>query len=167
MEGWIKLHRQLLDNPIVCKDGDYLAVWIYLLLSATHKELPAIFKGKKIILQKGQLITGRKSISKKLKISESKIYRIINEFKNEQQIEQLTSNQNTLITILNWDKYQQIEQQNRQRMNNERTTNEQPVNTNNNEINNNNINNYFNYKEALQKSKVLCMKHGIGGNENG
>lgn len=132
MEGWIKIHRKILENPIICKDSDYLAVWIYLLLNATHKEIPALFKGKKIILQKGQLITGRKSMSNQLKISESKIYRIINDFKSEQQIEQQTSNQNSLISILNWDKYQQIEQQNEQQMNNERTTDEQPVNTNKN-----------------------------------
>mgnify|MGYP003290536754 CR=1 FL=1 len=53
MEGWIKLHRKILDNPIIFKDKDYLAIWIYLLLNATHKEIPALFKGKKIILQKG------------------------------------------------------------------------------------------------------------------
>ena len=45
MEGWIKMHRKILDNPIICKDSDYLSVWIYLLLNATHKEIPAIFKG--------------------------------------------------------------------------------------------------------------------------
>lgn len=124
MEGWIKIHRQILDNPIICKDSDYLSVWIYLLLNATHKEIPALFKGEKILLQPGQLITGRKSMSEKLKISESKIYRVINEYKSEQQIEQQTSNKNSLITILNWDKYQQSEQENKQQMNNKRTTTE-------------------------------------------
>ena len=124
MEGWIKIHRQILDNPIICKDSDHLSVWIYLLLNATHKEIPALFKGEKIILQPGQLITGRKSMSEKLKIPESKIYRVINEYKSEQQIKQQTSNKNSLITILNWNKYQQSEQQNEQQMNNKRTTSE-------------------------------------------
>lgn len=153
MEGWIKIHRKILENPIICKDSDYLAVWIYLLLNATHKEIPALFKGKKIILQKGQLITGRKSMSNQLKISESKIYRIINDFKSEQQIEQQTSNQNSLISILNWDKYQQIEQQNEQQMNNERTTNEQRVNTNKNDKNVKNDKN--NVKEKNTKRKTF------------
>ena len=48
MEGWIKIHRKILDNPIICKDSDYLSVWIYLLLNATHKEIPAVFKKEKI-----------------------------------------------------------------------------------------------------------------------
>lgn len=112
MDGYIKLHRKILENPIVCKDSDYLAVWIYMLLNATHKEIPAIFKGKKIMLKPGQLITGRISIANKLKISESKVRRIINELKSDQQIDQQTSNRNSLISILNWELYQKNDQQN-------------------------------------------------------
>lgn len=135
MEGWISLHRKLLDNPIICKDSDYLSVWIFLLLSATHKEYDSILEGKRITLKKGQLITGRKSIADKLKISESKVQRILKCFENEQQIKQQTNPRNRVITILNWDKYQQLEQQTEQQLNNKRTTSEQQVNTNNN-INN-------------------------------
>lgn len=152
MEGWIKIHRKILENPIICKDSDYLAVWIYLLLNATHKEIPALFKGKKIILQKGQLITGRKSMASQLKISESKIFRIINDYKSEQQIEQQTSNKNSLITILNWDKYQQIEQQNEQQMNNKRTTSEQQMNTNKNVKNDKNVKNGRNNISASEET---------------
>ena len=161
MEGWIKIHRKMLENPIVCKDGDYLAVWIYLLLNATHKEIPALFKGEKIILQKGQLITGRKSIASQLKISESKIFRIINDYKSEQQIEQQTSNQNSLITILNWDTYQQTEQQNEQPMNNERTASEQPVNTNKNVKNDKNVKN-----ERNNNISAKANKHKYGEYQN-
>ena len=57
-DGWIKLHRKILENPVVCKDADYLAVWIYLLLKATHDEIQMIFRGEKIRLRPGQLITG-------------------------------------------------------------------------------------------------------------
>ena len=73
MEGWIKLHRKTLDNPIVMKDSAHFAVWAYLLLNATHAEKQAIFKGKRIVLQPGQLITGCISISDKLKLNESNL----------------------------------------------------------------------------------------------
>lgn len=111
MEGWIKLYRKMLDNPIIIKDSDYLAVWIYLLLNTTHKEYDVLFKGKRITLKKGQLLTGRKSISEKLKIDENKVQRILKALENEHQIEQQSSNKNRLITIVLWDKYQQDEQQ--------------------------------------------------------
>ena len=181
MEGWIKVHRKVLDNPVISKDADYLAVWIYLLLNATHKEVSAIFKGKKILLIPGQLITGRKSISEDLSISESKIYRILNDFKSEQQIEQQTSNKNSLITILKWNEYQNNEQQNEQQMNNKRTASEQQVNTNKNERNkeyiNNNINNFINSDENFEKNEeyekqidyyknFINKIKGIGGNKD-
>lgn len=151
MNGYIKIHRKILDNPIVCKDGDHFAIWCYLLLNATHKELDVLFKGERLTLKEGQLLTGRKSISQKLKISESKVQRVLNRFESEQQIEQQTSSQNRLITITKWHEYQESEQQIEQQLNNERTTTEQRVNTNKNDKNVINIIN--NKKENIKRKK--------------
>ena len=141
--GWIKIHRKMLQNPVVMKDPDHLAVWMYLLLNATHAEIPAMFGGKKIMLHPGQLITGRKAIAKFFGVNENKVYRVINVLKSEQQITQQTSNKNSLITIVNWDEYQELAQQDEHQMNSNRTASEQQVNTNKNvrmkECNNNNI----------------------------
>ena len=128
--GWIKLHRKLLDNPVVMKDTDHLAVWIYLLLNASHTEYPVLFKGKKIMLQPGQLITGRKSIASTLCISESKVRRILDLFEIDQQIERQKSNKNSLVSIRNWDKYQIFDQQNDQQPTNNRPTTDQQPTTN-------------------------------------
>lgn len=141
MSGWIKAHRKLMDNPIVCKDSDHLAIWMYLLLNATHKEHQAVFGGEKIILKPGQLITGRKSISDKLRVTESKVQRVLKCFESEHQIEQQTGNKNRLVTIVSWLEYQDSEQQIEQQVNNKRTTDEQQMNTNKNVKNANNAKN--------------------------
>lgn len=109
--GFIKLHRKILDNPIIMKDSEHLALWTYLLLEATHKNLDRLFKGERITLKAGQLITGRTVISKVLNINSSKVQRILDDFEREKQIEQQTSNKNRLISILKWDEYQSSEQQ--------------------------------------------------------
>ena len=131
-DGWIKLHRKILENPVVCKDADYLAVWIYLLLKATHDEIQMIFRGEKIRLRPGQLITGRMKIASDLSVNESKVKRILIAFKNDQQIDQQTSNKNSLITILNWDVYQKNDQQDGQQMPSECPADAQQVTTNKN-----------------------------------
>lgn len=131
-KGWIKLHRKILENPIVCKDSDHFAVWVYLLLEATHDDIDVLFGGKRITLKSGQLITGRKSISEKFQISESKVQRILKMLESEQQIEQQTTSVNRLISIVKLSEYQSSEQPFEQRVNNERTTSEQRVNTNKN-----------------------------------
>lgn len=148
-EGWISIHRKILENPIICKDSDYFSVWCYLLLNATHDKYDTIFKSKRITLVAGQLITGRQSIALKFGITESKVQRILKTFEIEQQIEQQTSTQNRLITIVNWGLYQNSEQQNERRVNNKRTTNEQQMNTNNNV---NNVNNENNVNNGIKES---------------
>lgn len=152
MEGWIKIHRKIWDNPIIRKDNTHFLVWMYLLLHATHKEYDVIFNNQRITLKQGQLLVGRRSIAVELGVSESKIQRILKLFESEQQIEQQTTPQNRLISILNWDKYQNSEQPFEQQVNNNRTTSEQQVNTNKNIKNNNNIKNLE--KEKYKKEKV-------------
>lgn len=141
MEGYIKLHRSILDNPVVCKDAEYFTVWTYLLLNATHTECDMIFNGKRITLKAGQLITGRKSISERFNISESKVQRVMKKLEIEQQIEQQTCSKNRLISIVNWHLYQSTEHLIEQQVNNNRTTSEQQVNTNKNVKNDNNVKN--------------------------
>ena len=122
-KNYIQLNRVILDNPTVCKDSEYFAIWVYLLLKATHTSLKREFNKKTIELKAGQLITGRKKIAEQFGISESKVQRVLKKLEIEQQIEQQTSSKNRLITVKNWSKYQG-------RTTN-RTTSEQPVNTNN------------------------------------
>ena len=126
--GWIKLHRKTLDNPIVMKDTDHFAVWMWLLLNATHSDHDTIYEGERITLKAGQFITGRKIISKELKINESKIQRILKTFEIEQQIEQQTNPRCRLISILRWTDYQLDEQQSEQQVNNKRTLNNKTKN---------------------------------------
>jgi len=122
----------MLDNPVVWKDSDHLAVWIYLLLNATHKDMDVLFKNKRITLKPGQLITGRKSIASQLSISDSKVKRVLLAFESDQQIDRQRSNKNSLITILNWCEYQQNDQQNDQQVTSKRPASDQQVTTNKN-----------------------------------
>jgi len=128
-KGWIKLYRDLLDNPTVMKDGDHLAVWIWLLMNATSKRKPVRFGGEQIYLKPGELTTGRKKIASALRISEYKVQRILSMFENAQQIAQRTDRQCRLITILNWNKYQERAQRNAQDVHNEPPTNRQRPDT--------------------------------------
>lgn len=112
-QGWIKLHRSILDNPVVFADADHFAVWVYLLLNAAHKDGTVVtHRGVKITLSAGQLIVSKRGMSDPLKIPDAKIQRILKRFESEQQIEQQTSRRNRVITIVNWERYQQSDPQN-------------------------------------------------------
>lgn len=126
---YIKLYRKLLENQVIFKDNDHLALWVHLLLTVNWKTGKGYLGGDLIELKPGQNIYGRKALSDKTHISESKIERILKRFESEHQIEQQTSSKNRLITIVNWSSYQNCEQQNEQQVNNKWTTSEQQVDT--------------------------------------
>jgi len=117
-DGWIKIHRKILKHPI-CKKPAYLALWVYLLLKANHEETMFIWNGQKQIIKRGQLLTGRKTLSNETGIFETTIERILAFLEKEQQIGQQKTNKFRLITIKNYEQYQQSGQQ----TDNRRTTN--------------------------------------------
>lgn len=128
MIGWIKVHRSVLEKGWSNRP-DFVALWIHLLLQATHEKREVFWNGNTIILLPGQFISGRLKMAAITGIQESKLERILKCFESEQQIEQRKTSTSRLISICNWNIYQEGEQPFEQRMNNERTTNEQRVNT--------------------------------------
>ena len=126
--GWIKLHRKTLDNPIVMKDGDHLAVWTWILCEAAYEPHQRLFGKEKITIQPGQLLTSAQYIAGELKLSESKVKRILKSFESERQIEQQSERYGRLITVLRWVDYQDDERQSERHVTDEWTTSDRQVN---------------------------------------
>jgi len=135
--GWISLWRKLMDKGYY-KKSEYVHLWVHLLFKANHEPSNFQWNQRNVVIKTGQFITGRKRLSEETGISENKCERILKVFENEQQIEQQKTNLFRLITILNYDDYQKVEQQIEQPVNNKSTTNRQQIDTNNNNNNNNN-----------------------------
>ena len=111
MDGWIKLHRQWLENPVAQRPY-YGHLWVTLLLKAAHKKSEFIWNNKKRTVGPGQLVTGRKNLSEQTGIPESTVERILTYLEGEQQIEQQKTNKFRIITVKNWEKYQGCEKAN-------------------------------------------------------
>lgn len=104
--GWVKLHRKIFENKVVCKDSDHFMVWCYLLTNAIHSTYPIRFNGEDIELQAGQLVTSQREIANGTGINRCKVQRIMKCFEDEKQIEQLSTYKKRLVTIVNWGEYQ-------------------------------------------------------------
>lgn len=126
--GWIKLHRQILLNPIAQKPH-YLCLWILLLLKANHNKTKMIWNNDIVVIHEGQLVTGRKQLSKQSGIAESTIEDVLNFLERQHQIQQQKTTKYRLITILNWKQYQD----DNRKSNNKATTKQQQADTNNND----------------------------------
>lgn len=135
MEGWLKLHRALIESAVF-SDPEVLKVWIWLLCSVAYENHDVLFMGKVIQLQAGQIATGRKKMAQATDLSESKVYRALNILKNIGNISIKANNKYSVITVLNWEKFQSgsVVLNNKatakqQRNNNKATTKQQQDNT--------------------------------------
>ena len=116
--GWIKIHRKLLESSIHNKPN-YFCLWVTLLMMANHKEHNFIWNGKEEVVKEGQIYTGRKALSKQTGISETSIERILQTLENGHQIRQQKTTKFRLITIEKWKEYQSSDT----KLDNKRTTN--------------------------------------------
>ena len=105
MDGWLKLHRSIIDSAVF-KDLEVLKIWIWLLCSASFDTHDTLFYGKVITIHPGQIITGRKKIAQSTGLNESKVYRALILLKSLGNIEIKSNNKFSVITIVKWAKYQ-------------------------------------------------------------
>jgi len=106
MSGWICLHRKLLDWEWY-SDSNTMRLFVHCLLKANYEE--KTWRGVK--LKRGQFITSRDSLSKELGLSVMQIRTAINKLKSTNDITIKTSTKNTIITVSNYELYQDNNQQ--------------------------------------------------------
>ena len=120
MDGWLKLYRSILDSAVF-QDPEVLKVWIWLLCNVAFEQHDTMCYGKVIHLKPGQIATGRKKIAQCTDLNETKVYRALTVLKSLGNIEIKATNKCSIITVVNWDKYQEE--------NDKRTSSEQQTNS--------------------------------------
>lgn len=81
-----------------------------------------------IEVDRGQFIFGRNKASEELGLNGTAVYRILQKFEELKQISIEPNNHYSLITICNYNSYQNIKDKDEQQMNSKRTANEQLMN---------------------------------------
>jgi hypothetical protein len=107
MEGWVKIHRKVMDNEdYFCEPFCRNMAWIDLLLLANHKTKFIRIRGIKVEVKRGQIGYTSENLGLRWKWSRGKVLRYLTELQKSKQIVQQKNNVTTLISILNYDKYQ-------------------------------------------------------------
>ena len=107
MNGWIKLHKSitehwLWDDPVI------LRAWLDLLMSVNYTDKKVLFNGKLIIVKAGQIITSIRKLSERWGCTRRKASRIIQLFTQDNMVELKTDRNGTLLTVVNYGKYQDM-----------------------------------------------------------
>ncbi len=109
MEGWIKLFRRLSCSPMWMNTTPHQkTIFMTLLLTATHEPHKTFFCGREILLKPGQVSTSIQGLCKLSGplITEQNVRTALKKFKNMNFLTCESTKQGTLVTIVNWDKYQ-------------------------------------------------------------
>ena len=107
MEGWIKLHRQIIEHPDYFSEPfTRVMAWIDLLMLANHKGMNMYVRGNKVEIKRGDTAIAQKTLATRWKWSRSKVRRYLNELEKDRQIVQQKSNVISTISVVNYDAYQ-------------------------------------------------------------
>lgn len=129
MEGWIKLHRQLLESAIF-KNERLLKEWIWCLLKASHKKCEIMVGNQLVSIEEGQFIFGRKDAANELGVNENTLYKDMKNLEKLKMCNIKSNNKFSIVTIEKWSFYQDIDENNNSKNNNNVTTTEQQNNNN-------------------------------------
>lgn len=160
MEGWIKIYRCLIDKPIwAMSSPEHKVILITILLSANHRDNEWEWQGQKFICKSGQLITSLEKLSEKCGkgVSIQNIRTALKRFSTYNFLTDQPTKTGRLITITNWESYQEDEIPSNIVSNKELTKSQQRANK---ELtpNKNDKNDKNNKKEILKKEKFSFLK---------
>lgn len=106
--GYIKLWRKTLDNQGLCSNPYCFNVFMHFLLRAEWKDGRKIWvRATQIELKAGQLTYGRKELSRSTGISHQSLRSAVAMLKSTNLVTIQPTTKFTIVTILNWDTYQQ------------------------------------------------------------
>jgi len=123
-DGFILIYRDLINKPYFV-DSKTVHLMLYLLLKANYKPKDVFIRGQIVKVKRGQLIFGRKAASEKTGLTEQEIRTRLQFLRNAEFLTSKTTNRFSLITICNYDHYQDPYGRNNQQ-NNQQVTSKQP-----------------------------------------
>ncbi len=106
-KGWISIHRKIVENPYYFSEPfTKIQAWIDMLIIANHKPGTFFKRGIKVDVKRGEIGYDLDSLAKRWTWSRGKVERFLNSLENDKQIVRQKTNITTLISIINYDEYQ-------------------------------------------------------------
>ncbi len=131
LSGWIKIHRELIDKPIwVLSTPGQCKVLITLLMMVNWQPRKWEWKGLPFECQPGQCVTSLASVAERAGVTIQTVRGALLKFKKYDFATYETTKTGRLITICNWERYQDIEdtpQHSTQQSDNKATTTNEEV----------------------------------------
>jgi hypothetical protein len=103
--GWVKLWRQSIENGWL-QNHKLWVFWCYCLMKASHKEHKVFVGNRRIKLEDGQFIFGRKKAAEETGLSERQTRTCLDSLRKLGNVTSKPTNKFSIVTICNWGFYQ-------------------------------------------------------------
>jgi hypothetical protein len=126
-EGYIKLWRKSLESGLI-QNPHLWTIWCWCLMKATWKPIKQMVGYQMIELLPGQFIFGRRAAADELEVGEQTIRTCMVKLKNLKNLTIKVTNKFSIVTICNWDIYQNEDSTSNQQSNQQVTSNQPATN---------------------------------------
>lgn len=109
MIGWYAVRRGITKHPIFHKKPERLAVWMWLLDNACWKDTQHDIKGKTITVKRGQVCASERHISEECGVGYQVVRTLFKRLQDEHMINAEVTHGKNVITLCNYEKYQNVE----------------------------------------------------------
>ena len=110
MKGWFAMNRAMFEHPLFVGRPERVAAWAWMIAMAAWKETKQDANGKTITVKRGQLLTSYRQMSKATGVPVQPLRTLIEKLQGEGAINTDTSTGRLLVTISNYEKYQNADE---------------------------------------------------------
>lgn len=111
MQGWISLHRKIKKHWIYEENRTFskFEAWVDILFEVNHKDNKFLLGSELVEVKRGSMITSLRKLSEKWNWSRTKTVNFLELLQNEKMIAYKSDTKKTLLTVENYDLYQNQE----------------------------------------------------------
>lgn len=126
MAGWISLHRSIEKHWLYEEERKFsrFEAWVDLLLMVNHADNKIMIDGKLVTVKRGQRITSLRKLGDRWNWSLTKVDAFLKLLEEDKMIVLKKDTKKTLVTIVNYDIYQNNDLEKRHRKDSEKTVKE-------------------------------------------
>lgn len=109
MNGWFAVKHGITKHPLFQGHPERLAIWLWLLDNACHKDTPHDINGKTVIVPRGAVAASERRIAKEVGVGYQVVRTFLGRLRSEHMVNARLTQGRNVISLCNYEKYQQSE----------------------------------------------------------
>lgn len=125
MEGWVKVHRSILDNPL-WQDKPFSKgqAWVDIILLANHTPQKIMLGNSIVEIEAGSFVTSELKLAERWGWSKTKTRAFLKLLQDEQMIDKISDRKKTTINVVNYSRFQSFQTTEKPQKDHEKTAKE-------------------------------------------